>query len=175
MVGKRVKKTTSFRLDPQIIERLSEAAREDKITLNALVDQIFDNYVHWDRRSAMSGWILVKKDAMKLLIDSLSENTLKRLAARSAKTVMRDTLLSISGKIDLESWLLVTKHRSVKSNFAYQESRSADGIKIIITHGLGPKWSLFHKIYYMQMLRDLGRKTSVDSTANSLVIEIKSR
>lgn len=173
MVGKRAKKTTSFRLDPQIIEKLSEAAGEDKITLNALVDQIFDNYVYWDRRSSTVGWILVKKDVMKLFIDSLSESTLKRLATRSAKMVMKDTLLSISGKVDLESWLLVTKHRSVKSNFVYQESRGTDWIKIIITHGLGPKWSLFHRIYYMQMLKELGRKTRVDSTANSLVIEIK--
>ncbi len=121
----------------------------------------------------MAGWILVKNDVMKLFTDSLSKNTLKKLAARAAKIVMKDTLLSISGKIDLESWLLVTKYRSVKSNFVYQELRSAGKIKIVITHGLGPKWSFFHKIYYMQMLKDLGRKASVDSTPNSLVIEIK--
>lgn len=170
---KRAKKTISFRLDPQIIDKLSKAAKEDKITLNALVDQVFDNYVHWERRSVSAGWILVKNDVMKLFIESLNERTLRRLAARSAKIVLKDTLLSISGRIDLESWLLVTKYRSVRSNFVYQELRNVGVVKIVITHGMGPKWSLFHKIYYAQMLKDLGRKASVDSTANSLVIEIK--
>ncbi|MDE1828690.1 MAG: hypothetical protein KGI25_00040 [Thaumarchaeota archaeon] len=171
--SKKDKKTISFRIDPQIIEKLSDAAKEDKITLNALVDQVFDNYVSWDRKSAKAGWVLLKSDIMKLFIDSLSEKTLRRLATKAAKTVMKDTLLSISGKVDLESWLLITRYRSVRSNFAYQEFRNANQTKIVITHGLGPKWSLFHKVYYMQMLKDLGRKAIVDSTSNSLVIEIK--
>ena len=173
MAGKRTKKTISFRLDPQIIDKLSKAAKEDRITLNALVDQVFDNYVYWDRMSIKAGWLLVKNEVLKLFIESLNERTLKRFAIKAAKIVMKDTLLSISGRIDLESWLLVTKYRSVKSNFVYQELRSEGEIKIVITHRMGSKWSLFHKIYYLQMLKDLKRKASVDSTANSLVIEIK--
>lgn len=173
MVGKRTKKTISFRLDPKIIDRLSKAAKEDKITLNALVDQVFDNYVYWDRISAKAGWLLLKNDVIKLFIENISEKMLKKLGTRAAKIVMKDTMLSISGRIDLESWLLITKYRSVKSNFAYQELRSADATKIVITHGMGPKWSLFHKTYYLQMLKDLGKKARIDSTANSLVIEIK--
>ena len=173
MAEKRTKKTISFRLDPQIIDRLYKASKEDKITLNALVDQIFDNYVYWDRKSTKTGWVLLKNEVLKLFIDNLSEKTLRRLATRSAKMVMKDALLSISGKIDIESWLLVTKYRSVKSNFVYQELHSPGNVKIVITHGLGPKWSLFHKLYYMQMLKDLGRKAKIDSTSNSLVIEIK--
>ena len=172
MVGKRIKKTISFRLDPHVIDKLSKSAREDKITLNALVDQVFDNYVNWDRMSTKAGWLLVKNDVLKLFIENLNERTLARLATRAAKIVMKDTLLSFSGKIDLESWISVTRYRSLKSNFVYQESRTDDMIKIVITHGMGPKWSHFHKIYYMQMLKDLGRKASVYSTANSLVIEI---
>ena len=173
MAGKRPKKTISFRLDPSIIEKLSSAAREDKITLNALVDQVFDNYVNWERRSARAGWLLIKNELMKLFVDSLGEKTLRRIATRAAKAVMKDTLLSISGKIDLESWMLVTRYRSVKSNFVYQEFQTPDETKIVITHGLGSKWSLFHEVYYMQMLKDLGRKASVGSTPNSLVIHIR--
>ncbi len=169
---KKNKKTISFRVDPHIIDELNEAARDDRITLNALVDQVFYNYVTWDRK-ARSGWILIKKETLRSLIESMDEKKIARLGVRAAKIVMRDTLLSFSGKIDLESWLLVTKHRSVRSDFAYQESRDRDEIKIVITHGMGPKWSLFHKAYYMQMLKDLGRKTRVESTDNTLVIEIK--
>ena len=173
MTGKRTKKTISFRLDPHVIDRLTKAAREDKITLNALVDQIFDNYVIWDRKAAELGWVLVKNDVLRLFIEDLNEKKIARLGIRAAKIVMRDTLLSIAGKIDLESWLLVTRHRSERSNFSYQESQGQDLIKIVITHRMGIKWSVFHKWYYLQMLKDLGRKATVDYTANTLVIEIK--
>lgn len=173
MTEKKTKRTISFRIDPQIIDRLSKAAREDKITLNALVDQVFDNYVYWDRKSVLAGWVLMKNDVLRLFIESLGEKKITDLAKKAAKIVLKDTLLSISGKVDLESWLLVTKYRSLKSNFAYQELRSQKEFKIVITHRMGSKWSLFHRVYYMQMLKDLGRKATVDITANSLVIDIK--
>ena len=173
MVQKRTKKTISFRLDPDVIDKLNKAAKEDRITLNALVDQVFDNYVTWDRKATKSGWVLVKNDVLKSFIESLDEKKIARLGIRAAKIVMRDTLLSFSGKIDLETWLLVTKHRSERSGFAYQESEGHDGIKLVITHGMGSKWSLFHRRYYTQMLKDLGKKTSVEYTENTVVINIK--
>jgi len=171
----KAKRVISFRLDPQIIDELSKAAKEDRITLNALVDQIFESYVYWDRRSTKAGWILVKDDAIKLFINSLGEKTLEKVGKRAAKTAMRDTLLSIYGRVDLASWLLTAKYRSIKSNFAYQEFRDADEIKLVITHNMGPKWSFFHKAFYTQMLKDLGRKATVSATANTLVVEIKSK
>jgi hypothetical protein len=173
VAGRRTKKTISFRLDPSIIEKLNKAAKEDRITLNALVDQVFDSYVIWDRTAAKSGWILIKKETARSFFDTLNEKKIARLGVRAAKIVMRDTLLSISGKINLETWLLVTKHRSVRSGFAYQESWENNGIRIVITHGMGTKWSLFHKWYYLQMLKDLGRKADVEYTANTLAINIK--
>ncbi|MDE1725727.1 MAG: hypothetical protein KGH89_00490 [Thaumarchaeota archaeon] len=174
ILQKRTKKTISFRVDPHVIDGLNKAAKDDRITLNALVDQIFDNYVTWDRKATKSGWILVKNNVLKLFIENIDEKKIARLGIRAAGIVMRDTLLSISGKIDLESWLLVTKHRSMRSDFAYQESKSNDdGIKLVITHGMGLKWSLFHKWYYLQMLKDLGKKADAEYTANTLVINIK--
>jgi hypothetical protein len=173
MDGKRTKKTISFRLAPRVIDKLNKAAREDRITLNALVDQVFDSYVTWDRTAAKSGWIVIKKETLRSFVDGMDEKKLARLGVRAAKIVMRDTLLSISGKIDLETWLLVTKHRSVRSGFAYQESWDDGKIKMVITHGMGSKWSFFHKWYYLQMLKDLGKKADVEYTPNTLVINIK--
>lgn len=173
MKGKKAKKTISFRLDPHIIDKLGQAAKEDKITMNALVDQIFDNYVHWERKAAKIGWILIKNDILRLFMENLNEKTLAKLAKSAAKMVMRDTLLSISTKVDLESWLFVTKNRSLKSNFVYREVRDDNQTRIVITHGMGPRWSLFHKIYYKEMLNDLGVKSTVEDTPNTLVIKIK--
>jgi hypothetical protein len=116
---------------------------------------------------------LIKKETVRSFIDTPDEKKIARLGVRAAKIVMRDTLLSISCKIDLETWLLVTKHRSVRSGFAYQKSWENEGIKIVITHGMGSKWSLSHRWYYLQMLKDLGKKADVEFTANTLVINIK--
>ncbi len=172
MERKIAKKTISFRLAPYIIDKLGRAAKEDKISLNALVDQIFDNYIYWERIAAKAGWILMKNQVLRSLMEKVDEKTLAKIAKSAAKQVMKDTLLSFSAEVDLESWLFVTKQRSLKSNFVYQELRRDGKTKIVITHNMGKKWSFFHRIYYEEMLNDLGVKSTTEATSNTLVIKI---
>lgn len=173
MKGRQAKKTISFRLDPYIIDRLGQAAKEDNIALNGLVDQIFDNYVYWERRAAKIGWILIKNDVMKLFLDDVNDRSLTRIAKNAARTVMRDTMLPISARVDLKTWLFVTKYRSIKSNFIYQEIHGEGQMKVVITHNMGAKWSLFHRVYYKEMLDELGIKSGIEMTPNTLAIKIE--
>jgi hypothetical protein len=169
---KSAKKTTSFRIDPQTLEKLYEAAGQDAVSVNTLVNKVLFDYVDWDRIALKAGWVLFKQEILKLFIENLSEKEITKFAIQSAKAVMKDTLLAITGKIDLNSWLFVTKHRSEKSNFVYKEFRRDKRIEIVITHGMGQKWSLFHKTYYLHMLKQIGIHATADHTAKTLVINI---
>lgn len=170
---KSPKKTTSFRVEPDTLEKLDLASKEDNISLNTLVNQVLASYVSWERPAIKAGWVTIKEEVVKSIIDMLTENEIKRIAVNSAKNVTKDTLLSMTGRYDLRTWLAVTRHRSERSGFHYQESRKDGQIDIIIKHNMGLNWSVFHKWYYNQMLRDLGYSTIIDYTEKTIVIAIK--
>ncbi len=138
-----------------------------------LVNQVLEDYVSWNRAAAKSGWILVREEIMKSLVNHLDEKEIQTLAVHSAKKVTKDTLLAMRGKYDLESWLAVTRYRSTKSGFQYQELKKKSEISIIVKHQMGVKWSLFHKWYYQQMIKDLGRTASTEYTDKTFVLKIK--
>ena len=113
------------------------------------------------------------KKVIKSFIEELDEKTVSKIAAPLAKEVMTDTLLAMHSKVDLEGWISVTKERSERSNFEFQEIHNNGKIKLIITHNMGLKWSIFHKSYYKQMLSDLGHFATFDFTKDTLVVNIK--
>ena len=138
-----------------------------------LVNQIFENYVDWDRPAMKSGWVFLKKEVAKATINKLNEKEIQVLATKLAKEVMKDTLLAMKGRFDLDTWMAITRHRSTRSNFNYQQSSKDGNIRIIINHEMGSKWSIFHKWYYQKMLKDLGARVTVDYTDKTIVLNIK--
>jgi len=143
------------------------------IVLNVLVNQIFENYVDWDRPAIKSGWVFLKKEVAKATINKLNEKDIQPLATRLAKEVMKDTLLAMKGKLNLETWIAITRNRSMRSNFNYQQSSKDGNTRIIINHEMGLKWSIFHKWYYQKMIKDLGAKVEVDYTDKTIVLNIR--
>ena len=143
------------------------------IVLNVLVNQIFENYVDWDRPAIKSGWVFLKKEVARATINKLNEKDIQPLATRLAKEVMKDTLLAMKGKLNLETWIAITRNRSMRSNFNYQQSSKDGNTRIIINHEMGLKWSIFHKWYYQKMIKDLGAKVEVDYTDKTIVLNIR--
>lgn len=170
---KNVKKNATFRIEPNILKDLVSESNQHVISLNALVNQILRSYVRWEKQASKSGWILMQKKVIKSIIEELDEKTITKIAIPLAKEVMTDTLLSMHSKVDLDGWISVTKDRSEKSSFGFQEIRNNGKTKLIITHNMGLKWSIFHELYYKQMLRDLGYSATFDYTKNTLLINIE--
>lgn len=163
----------SFRVEPGILDKLNKAAKQDGISLNTIVNQALGDYVNWDRPATKSGWIFLKQEIVKSLFVKLNDKEIQNLAIRLAKEIMKDTMLSMTGKYDLETWISITKNRSVKSNFHYQEIRDNGQTSIIIKHSMGLKWSLFHKWYYQQMIKELGLDVKVEYTDKTIVLNIR--
>ena len=173
MVTKNVKKNATFRIDPDVLKKLVTESNQRVVSLNSLVNQILLGYIRWEKQASKSGWILMHKKVIESFIEELDEKTISKIAAPVAKEIMTDTLLAMHSKVDLESWITVTKERSERSNFDFQEIRSDGKIKLIITHDMGLKWSVFHESYYKQMLHDLGHFATFDYTKKTLVVNIK--
>ena len=172
MVTKNAKKNVTFRIDPNILKKLQTESSRHVISLNSLINQILSGYIAWEKQATKSGWILMHKKVMKSFLEELDEKTISKIAAPLAKEVMTDTLLNMHNKVDLEGWITVTRERSVRSNFDFQEIHEDGKINLIITHSMGLKWSIFHDAYYKQMLRDLDCSATIEYTKDTLVISI---
>jgi hypothetical protein len=109
---------------------------------------------------------------LRVMMSRLDEKEIKKLATRLAKEVMKDTLLSMRGRLDLDTWINITRQRSERSNFHYQQSTKDRKTSIIISHEMGLEWSIFHKWYYQKMIQDLGARVTVDYTDKTIVLNI---
>jgi hypothetical protein len=87
--------------------------------------------------------------------------------------VTKDALLATSGKYDLEDWLTKTRYRSTKSGFQYQKLKKKGELSVIVKYQTWSKWLLFHKWYYQQMIKDLGKTALTEYTDNTIVLKIK--
>ena len=173
MTIKNAKKNATFRIDPNILKKLRTESNQHVISLNSLINQILAGYITWEKQASKSGWILIHKKVIKSFIEELDEKTISKIAAPLAKEVMTDTLLNMHNKVNLEGWISITRERSIRSSFDFQEIYNNGKINLIITHNMGLKWSIFHMSYYKQMLHDLGHLSTFEYTKDTLVISIK--
>ncbi|MEW6042823.1 MAG: toxin-antitoxin system HicB family antitoxin [Thermoproteota archaeon] len=163
--------SVTFRINSSVLERLAAESDSQKISLNALVNQILANYAEWDVTAAHAGWMLIPRDELQSLINKLEDdeivNTAKNTAART-----KDVRLLMTNKNDLDGFVFILRNRCIKSGFQYKEMRSTNVLKIIIQHDMGRKWSLFTKTLYDEIINDVGHRVSSEYTDNTLMLEI---
>ena len=69
------KKTTTvtFRVDANTISTLRTVSEEKQISLNTLVNQIFDRYTEWERFDEKVGMISLPKPVVAKLFDKMTK------------------------------------------------------------------------------------------------------
>jgi hypothetical protein len=173
-MGKNEKLSITFRIDDSDVESLRKLASEEGISLNTLVNQILTSYLEWEFIASKAGFAPMQKSVLKDLFDRLSEEELKDIATRAADS-LEDLLLLMCGKVDLDAVLSLTKNRIKKSGFALREfdnEKGKGGKKLVMQHDVGHNWSVFSKTYIERLINNVGYATKIESTDNSLIIEI---
>lgn len=157
-----------------MLQKLKCKAKEEQISLNALVHQILTNYAEWDISAVSAGWMVMPKLVVRGMVEKLSDSDIEKISRETAEFA-KDVRFLMTDSVDLEGFLSVAKKRSKRSGFAYNESRNDNSIRVTIKHDLGRKWSLFTKKFYESILDDLEREATIEITSNTLVINIKER
>lgn len=169
------RKTTehvSFRIDKDILDNLKSFSKEDKLSLNTYVNQIFNSHVNWDSHASEIGWVVMLKSALQELIKTVDRQTITKIAKDSAETGAKEIALSMRGKYGISEWISILKDRAKSSGFFIKEYKQGNKTKLVMHHDMGENWSLFFKSYYETIFFDLGSKVSAEHTENSIVIEI---
>ena len=175
MDDKKIKplyETFTFRLLSSTLSKLKRHAEEEQISVNTLANRIFTNYIEWDMISSKAGWAVWEKHVLKELIEELDEESIIKIATRTADSTKNMRLL-MTGSDDIEGFFLILRNRANRSGFTYQEHKTNGITKFVLQHNLGKKCSLFFKSHYEQILNDLGYTAEFDYTNNILIINLK--
>ena len=172
----KIKGTTSIttRLDHDTLRELEDEANRTGIALS-LIKQILTNYARWDKFVSKAGMIPVAKGVISEAFDKLSEDDVVRLARSVGKNALKDIILFMKGKVDLDSlfsWLDLWLKRNSTAGFSYAVE---DGVHTcIMKHNLGVKWSLYHKAVLELMLKEiLGESSIVEIKTDESVLVFK--
>jgi hypothetical protein len=72
--------TRTIRLPSSIDSIIQKDAKEKRTTVNSLISATLTKYAEWDRFAESFGFICLPRNGFKLIIDSLDDETIKRIA-----------------------------------------------------------------------------------------------
>lgn len=159
-----IKKTdnVSIRIDSKLSNKLHEKCAEQKISLNTLINHILEKQVNWNDLAYEMGWITIFRSTFHELLDSVSKETIQKIALSTGSTELKNSLNYFYGHISLDSILDLFKKRFQSMNIQFRILSSDDKSKIIIKHDLGKNWPYLIVTQMNTILNDVGYRVIND-------------
>lgn len=167
--------TFTFRIDKEYEKILREEAQAKKITVNTLANQIFGDYVEWQRYMERFGTIVLSRDAFKIVLDSLDEKNLLNLAIDIGEKAPKEFILFKWKGIATDNVIKFIKMYFDHCGYGTHDQTKTEGrVTFSIRHDLGKKGSLFLKTFLETLIKStLGKSCNSTVTANSLVLSFQ--
>jgi hypothetical protein len=167
--------TITFRIDREYEEVLRAEAEARRVSLNTLANQIFGDYVQWQRYMEKFGTIVMSKDAFRAILDSLDESNLVKLAVRIGESAPKEFILFKWKDLSSDSLVKFMKMYFEHCGYGqYDYARDESENTFSIHHDLGRKGSLFLKTFLETAIKStLGRSCGSTVTENSLTVTFR--
>ncbi|HSA98839.1 MAG TPA: hypothetical protein VLF17_07145 [Candidatus Nitrosotenuis sp.] len=164
--------TVTARINKQTLAKLRSYAKSESTTLNSAINQLLSHAVDWDIVAAKTNWIPIPKDILVSYFEKIDDATIIEVADASGKSVPRDMLLAMRGKLDIKEWVSILRSRAKASGFHYVEIVEDDHVKFVMKHDMGMKWSIYFQTYYNASFKMLGCEVEFNITNNTCSYKI---
>lgn len=165
----------SFRINTSTLNNLKKISKEQKLSLNTYVNQIFDSHISWDLYAPEVGWVVMLKSALREIVKNIDDASIRSAAKNAAESGAKEIALSMRGKYNIDEWISILKDRAKSSGFSIKEYDERGITRLIMHHDMGEKWSTFFETYYHTVFYDLGSVVNSEHTENSILLEIKAK
>ncbi|HJT10277.1 MAG TPA: hypothetical protein VJ771_05780 [Candidatus Nitrosotalea sp.] len=165
-------KTVTFRIDKNVLDKIKSHATFERITLNALVNQLLAHAVDWDLVASKSGWVPVPKSLLISWFDKLDDKEIQSIAEEKGKIVSRDMLYTMKGKYSVWEWIAILRGRAKAAGFSFTQLEDKNDVKFIMRHDMGLKWSKHFKSFYESAFKELGCAVKFDLTENTIIYKL---
>ena len=146
--------TVTFRIGKNIIDLLHKMSEREKISLNALVTRILNEYVEWEQYENKTGMVSLPGPVISELFGKMNEEEIIALAENLGKKAMLDIALFMNNIGDLDSFLRWFEIRMQNSSIQINRTLGNNIDYYALKHDLGRNWSLYYKTILESILRD---------------------
>jgi hypothetical protein len=152
--------TITIRVPKALKGKLEKKTKENKITLNLLINQILTKNLNWDEYMTTMGWLQFNPFTVKEIFKALDEKKMIEITKSIAFEII-DAIKFIYGDVSLNSVIdfLDTWHNS--ANIPFRRIENGASHQYIVNHKLGKKWSIFETKTIEQFLGELGFKVII--------------
>lgn len=166
----------SFRISQEADEVLQREAAARGLSVNALVSQIFQKFVEWDRFAERYGFVSIQRDGFQAMHEAMGEDKLLQMAREIGSRNPREASLFWFKRVDLEAFLAWLSLQCKYAKIAeYEMERVGKKHSITLHHALGERYSLFLGTWCDQALRTIAHvNPKFETTKNSVVISFES-
>ncbi len=163
----------TFRVPEELLESVRKEASEQKVSLNAVVNQILTRHYEWDAFAQKYGFVSFPPEYYKDILDIVDEDGLSRKALESGPQ-SRDYLLLRWKKADIETMLEAFRISSKYSGLGNLEmKKEGSKFQLYFHHGFGRKHSLYVKGLLESAIIAAGSTPTSEMTANSVIVEFQ--
>ena len=136
--------TRTIRLQNELDDVLQSIAKDERMTVNFIVNQSVRRYVEWDRHAEKFDFVEIGPALLAELIGRQTLDDARDLGRQAAKNIIRPSVEYIFVDFRLENVIELFRRYSKYSRLGHFED-SVEGRKhvLLIRHSFGSKWSAF--------------------------------
>ncbi len=161
----------SVRFSPTEEEILSQEAKANGVTFNALISKLVARYVEWDRFADKYGYVALPRQSFRYLTSLLSEAQLedfgKETGHRNAGAITQFWFQRLNLETFLSFLSLSAKYCRI---WQYEIGRQGTNLVLTVHSDIGPAYAAVHRQYFDQAIRGiLGVVPKVEQKGDSVV------
>ena len=164
-------KSITFRILEKTLGDLSSEAQRKQISVNTLVNQIFQEHLEWHGDAPKAGWVPIAKGLASSLLDKFNDEEIIALAKESLK-YPKETVLLLKAEFNIPNSMRVFESWLRAAGFPYTIDHQEHENKFVIQHHMGRKWSLFWSELCKVVFESLGAKVEAEITDNTFVLKL---
>jgi predicted DNA-binding ribbon-helix-helix protein len=166
--------TRSFRISEESFVALDEDARHHNVSVNTLVDQLFDAHAKYERFIEKMGMMRMAKLTFRRLLDNTPPEGVAAAAKLHAKDQGKVAAISKYGELNVTNILDgLTVMFTYGGWGEFHETRSSHGKRVItLMHDLGPNGSIYLYNFVKTFFEEIAFEPKISTTDQGVVIEI---
>jgi hypothetical protein len=154
---KKQKTTTrTLRISEELDNLLERDSTDKRVSTNSLINSILTKYAEWNRYTEKVGFISLPRDGFKLIINSVDEQEIKKLAEEVGSRQPQELLMFWFKKRTLDVFLEGLSLYCRYGGIAKCEVETSGGeCTIALHHEINKKWSTFVGYLMTQGMKDM--------------------
>ncbi len=97
--------TRTIRIPAHLDHVIHKDSKEKRSTANAVISSILTKYAEWDRYTESFGFISIPRSGLKLIIESLDDETIRQIAGQIGSNQSKELIMYFFKEIDLDSFV----------------------------------------------------------------------